>query len=58
MMNASFSAVTCCAAMMRSPSFSRSSSSTSTTMSPRAMAAITSSIGANTSVIGCFFLVR
>ena len=47
MMNASFSGVTYCAAMMRSPSFSRSSSSTSTTISPRPIAAITSSIGAN-----------
>src|SRR5882724_6609369 len=35
------------AAMMRSPSFSRSASSTTTTNSPRAMAATASSIGAN-----------
>src|SRR2546423_2177656 len=35
------------AAMIRSPSFSRSASSTTTTNSPRAMAATASSIGAN-----------
>src|SRR5438105_11136413 len=35
------------AAMMRSPSFSRSASSTTTTNSPRATAATASSIGAN-----------
>src|SRR5687768_4664780 len=41
------SAVAYSAAMMRSPSFSRSSSSTTTTISPRPMAATASSIFAN-----------
>ena len=36
------------AAMIRSPSFSRSSSSATTTISPRAMAAIAASMGSNT----------
>ena len=44
-MKAIFSGVANCAAMMRSPSFSRSSSSTITIISPRAIAATTSSIG-------------
>ena len=44
-MNAIFSGVANWAAMMRSPSFSRSSSSTMTIISPRAIAATTSSIG-------------
>src|SRR3954447_24011927 len=44
--NAIFSGVANSAAMIRSPSFSRSSSSTTTTISPRAMAATASSIGA------------
>jgi hypothetical protein len=38
--NAIFSGVAASAAMMRSPSFSRSSSSTTTTISPRPMAAM------------------
>ena len=42
MMKAIFSVVQCWAAMMRSPSFSRSSSSVTTTISPRAMASIAS----------------
>src|SRR5690554_5958614 len=44
--NAMFSGVAASAAMIRSPSFSRSSSSTTTTMSPRAMAATASSMDA------------
>src|SRR5581483_8614491 len=45
--NAIFSGVTCSAAMMRSPSFSRSSSSTTMTISPRPTAATAFSISAN-----------
>ena len=45
--NAIFSGVAASAAMMRSPSFSRASSSVTTTISPRPMAAIASSIRAN-----------
>src|SRR3954447_11898456 len=44
--NAIFSGVANSAAMIRSPSFSRSSSSTTTTISPLPMAATASSIGA------------
>ena len=42
--NATFSGVANSAAMTRSPSFSRSSSSTTTTISPRPIAAIAASI--------------
>ena len=51
--NAIFSGVADSAAMMRSPSFSRSSSSTTTTISPRPMAATASSIGANGISVSC-----
>ena len=46
--NVIFSGVAVSAAMMRSPSFSRSSSSTTTMISPLAIAATASSIGAKT----------
>ena len=46
-MNVIVSGVIFSAAMMRSPSFSRSASSTTTTISPRAMASTASSISAN-----------
>ena len=55
-MNASFSAEANSAAMMKSPSFSRSSSSTMTTISPRAIAAITSSMGARVESLMMFLL--
>src|SRR6266571_1990616 len=42
MMNAIFSGVVCTAATIRSPSFSRSSSSVTTTISPRAKASMAS----------------
>ncbi len=42
-----FSGVAASAAMMRSPSFSRSSSSTTTTISPRRIASMASGIDAN-----------
>ncbi len=42
MMKAIFSVVQCCAATTRSPSFSRSSSSVTTTISPRAIASMAS----------------
>src|SRR5687768_1510255 len=45
--NAIFSGVAASAAMMRSPSFSRSSSSTTITISPRPMATTASSMRAN-----------
>ena len=45
-----FSGVANSAAMIRSPSFSRSSSSTTTTISPRPIAAIASSIFASPAI--------
>ena len=51
--NAIFSAVADSAAMMRSPSFSRSSSSTTTTISPRPMAATASGMLAKPSGRSC-----
>ncbi len=49
-----FSGVADSAAMMRSPSFSRSSSSTTTTISPRAMAAMASGMAAKPSRVSFF----
>jgi hypothetical protein len=46
-MNAIASGVTNCAAIVRSPSFSRSASSTTTTNRPERMSSIASSIVAN-----------
>ena len=51
MKNAIFSGVMASAAMIRSPSFSRSASSTTTTISPRAMAATAFSISVKGIVI-------